>query len=61
MIDTEETGQKKWDEVVKALHTGPWSEWDFRFISGLKSNPYRNLSRKQQDVIGNLHEKLVRG
>ena len=46
--------------MIKALHTGPWSEWDFRFINGLKANPYKNLSRKQQDVISGLYDRLVR-
>lgn len=60
MIDTDETGQKKWDELIAAAHTGPWSKWDFRFIWDNKGNKYSQLSPKQKTTVGTLHEKLVR-
>ncbi len=61
MIDSNETGQKKWDEIVKSRDEFEWTEWERKFIAERGHWKYEKLSPKQQALIGTLYDKLVRG
>lgn len=58
MIDTDETGQRKWTDITRAVNSGPWNEWEQGFIYSMLRTPYRNLSDKQKALVGRLFDKL---
>lgn len=58
MIDTDETGQKKLDELIQAHDSFGWTQWEWNFIDSVNLRIYRQLSSKQKDIVGRLHDKL---
>lgn len=57
MIDTDETGQKKLDEVRKS--SGEMNDWEQEFLDSIGNKPYNLMTPKQKSTVGRLHDKLV--
>lgn len=62
MLDTDETGQQKLVELLKVMNqTDLWTDWEHKFLIGVKGNEYKSLPQKAKAKVGELHEKLVLG
>lgn len=57
MIETNETGQRQLDALVRNSDDLDLSDWERDFIESVGGSTYRELSRKQKGVIGDLYDK----
>jgi hypothetical protein len=59
VIDTDETGQKKLESIVKYMEEDDlWDEWEYNFLNSVKDKKYRNLTIRQKTAVGNMFEKM---
>lgn len=58
VIDTNEVGQQKLEELVKSINACDWSDWERSFIVRLALRSYKFLSAKQKNTVGNMWDKL---
>ena len=60
MLETDETGQKKLEELLKHRDQTYWTDWEQEFLDDLsdKRTKYSALSPKQKSVISRLHDKF---
>lgn len=61
MIDTNETGQKKLTELAEAADQFEWSDYELKFIEDNADAAYPTMSSRQKAMVGQLHDKLMRG
>jgi len=60
MIDTDEVGNKKLDELKKATDvSGIWNDYEEGFLIDMRYRKYESLSPKQKSMVGKLYEKLM--
>lgn len=58
MLETNEIGQAKLDEIANTIDSFDWSDWDIAFIQSVSKTLYQNLTRKQQAVVTRLWDEL---
>jgi hypothetical protein len=58
MIETNETGNKQIQALLKGIDEREWTDWEEDFIKSLRNSKYESMSVKQKGIITKLHEKL---
>jgi hypothetical protein len=59
MIETNETGQRKLNALVRNFEDLELSDWEREFLASVIGRPYYGLTRRQKDVITDLFEKYL--
>lgn len=61
-IDSDETGQKKLKELVKYLDDGSasYTEWERKFISGVRNAVYKWLTSPQKNMVGTIYDRRIK-
>ncbi len=54
MIETDATGQKQIEELIKNRISGEFNEWEQGFIRELSGRKYSNLSTREKAVVTRL-------
>ena len=62
MIDTDETGQKKLDEIRREhkRDADALDDWEKHFFHVIRFFNYAQLSPKQKAAVGRTHDKLFK-
>lgn len=58
MIDTDEVGDSKIEELKKNVHSGVFNDWEKQFIRELNGTYYDELNKSQKAVVTRLHDWL---
>jgi len=58
LIESDETGNKQIQDLLKSLKTGDWTDWEQNFIYELTNKKYQNLTTRQKAVVSDLIEKV---
>lgn len=59
MIDTDETGEKKFQYVLKEIDSFGWTDYEREFLDGNRFKQYKDFSPKQKSMVGRLYDKLM--
>lgn len=60
MIDTDDTGQKKLQELVANIEDNLWNDYEKNFLERNQATLYRGLTPKQKGLVSSLYDKLIK-